>query len=120
SEQDQHSDDYRQGLFHKALVSDFSTGFEWARWAVEGAAVLARTMISAGKRLGSGRSPRIRLSMEFMAATPRRNLGWRMVVSGTQKYSLSRTLPKPTMESSSGILIPCLRNVLAAPMATRS
>src|SRR5437762_7369595 len=70
---DRDHNDYH--VFHKVFISVFSTGFFRARWAVEGAAVLARTIISAGRRLDSGRSPRKSLSIELIAATPRRNFG---------------------------------------------
>ena len=56
--------------------------------------------------------------MDSMAATPRRSLGWRMVVRGTRKCSLIRMFPKPTIDKSSGIRSPWFRNTLAAPMAT--
>ncbi len=52
--------------------------------AAFGAALLLRTINSAVRRLDWMISPLIRLISASTAATPRRYLGWRTVVSGTR------------------------------------
>ena len=57
--------------------------------------VLALNANSAGMRTEAGRSPSSSLRISSMATEPNRSLGWRTVVSGTRKNSLTKTLPNP-------------------------
>ena len=88
--------------------------------AAAGTPELWRMTISPLSRFVEGRVPPRSFIMLSIAAVPRRSFGWRMVVRGTRKYSLTKMFPNPATEICPGILMPWFSNTSAAPMATRS
>ena len=68
--------------------------------------VLARWTTSAGMRTDWGRPPSRIFCIRSMATDPSRSFGWRTVVRGTRKNSLTRTFPKPATLRSCGMRIP--------------